>query len=390
MMKNKWVFMGIIIILISLILWFFFLNKKNININNDKVQKQDIEKLKNTDKLSDNYKWPITEKDRVSWFLTGSSDSNSSNKKSLTTGWTKISKEILREKQVYEKTKRFLPLLNNFVSAICRWKNNINDISCNVKYRFFVPKIHSLLYTMYKNQNLTYNETKNILLTSLQKNCKNLPNRDFELLYRNLQENNTICLKEYDKIFANAQKDLDDIFAHMDLKKDFTKPFAYYYGITEDLADTRQIKLQIKIIEWINKKAKENNLKIEDFKLKLLKEQGVDTIEALKQKIINYYEKLFNKYKLQDCSLSLSGYENYFVRLIHEKKAINCFKEKNYLSSNKSYYQDYQKLMDMLAVYSYLSKDFLWAKSRAKASFGPKWVGLVNYLDVNTLTNEKK
>jgi hypothetical protein len=274
--------------------------------------------------------------------------------------------------------------LDNYLKAICWKKTNINDITCNGQFSFLEPRLYFFLLDTKKKLEISFDDIMNFLVAWIQRNCSQVKWENLELLIRAIKKNDTTCTKEIENIYNKKYKELSDLFKNYQLtEKTFSKPFKLYYQIPVDLSDVQQRNLQILILENINKQAKEKYWTIENFKNKMMDYENVESIDNLRENILKDYENLFKRYKLEDCWLKLEGYVNYFVWIPIEKKALKCFKDKKLLDN--WFKEDYNKLMEKINLYTYLTKTFLWEKALAKALFWPEWVWITNLLDINAV-----
>lgn len=281
-------------------------------------------------------------------------------------------------RQILEK-KWYDIQIDHYLKAICKDKSNIDDITCSSEYKLFAPMLYGFLIDMQKRENMKYSDVQNILISHILKNCSKLNNEWIELLERWIKENDMTCTKEINNIYNNYVKKLSNKSIYSLDSKKFYKPISIYYSIPSDLTDNKQYKLQLLIfkkydnllkVKWISKK---------DFNKKLLDSVWAYSIENLKQIILDDYIKLFNKFKLKDCWLSINGYSNYFKWVNIEKKAIKCINSKGI---KDSFLKDYRNIDNLLSIYSYVSKIFPTEKAQAKTLFWEKGIWLTNIVDI--------
>lgn len=284
--------------------------------------------------------------------------------------------ESIRE--ILEK-KWYDTQIDHYLKAICKDKSNIDDITCSSEYKLFAPMLYGFLIDMKKRENMKYSDVQNILISHILKNCSKLNNEWIELLERWIKENDMTCTKEIDNIYNNYVKKLSNKSIYSLDPKKFYKPISVYYSIPSDLTDNKQYKLQLLIFKNYNNLLKVKWISKKDFNKKLLDSVWAYSIENLKQMIIDNYIKLFNKYKLKDCWLSINGYSNYFEWVGIEKKAIKCINSKGI---KDSFLKDYSKIDNLLSVYSYISKIFPTEKAQAKVLFWEKGIWLTNIVDI--------
>jgi len=298
--------------------------------------------------------------------------------------------KIKEEKKVVNKLEEYWynNQLDSYLKAICGDKTNIDDITCSSQFTFFEPRLFSFLLSTKKNLNISYDDLMWFLISWIQRNCSQVKWQNLELLIRAFKENDTTCTKDVTKIYNTKYAELSDLFKNYELsEKTLSKPFKVYYGISNDLTDVKQRNLQILILENINKQAKKKYWSSEKFKKEVLTYVWAETEENLKQLILKDYENLFKKYKLEDCGLKLEWYDNYFVWIPIERKAVKCVEKK---TLDKWFKTDYNKLMEKLSAYSYTSKVFLWEKAVAKALFWQEGIWITNILDINAIVNENQ
>jgi len=390
MKKNNLLFILFWIALLW-ILSFIILNKWLVNKQdiNDDANKHKFIKWKSIDKIAENnsginyiYDLPKKEIEQEKKLP----KENVPAYKILITDDDKTVKE--KQRKFMEKMRQdwFNNELDKYLQAICWWKSNIDDISCNWSYSFFVPRLHYFLQKIDKKYG--YKNAIDFMVSWVIRNCPNVKWEDMELLLRWLKEWDITCSKEVTNIFNDRYKKLEDLFKNYQLSEQtLAKPFEFYYGISNDLTDVKQRKLQVLILENINKQVTQKYNWKEKFKKNVLSYLWYETLEDLKEWILKDYRNLFNNYHLQDCKLKLEWYSNYFIWIPIEHEAVSCIEKK---LLDKWYERDYNKLMEELSAYTYFTKVFLWEKAQAKAIFGPEWVWITNILDINAVINEKK
>jgi len=298
-------------------------------------------------------------------------------------------KEEEKEKIFLKKKWPFIWLLDTFIRWFCEWKKNLVEITCSPNFRVFEPKTYYLLRQLNGSWE-DYNEIIWILYSKLKKWCK-VEDYEMEILIRKIKVNSYTCVRD-DKIAAkNLLNMLKDFFKKNKLtENNINAPFDIYYSVKRRffIPDVEEKKIQVYIMQEIINNLYKQWIDEKSFKSKLMKDLDIDTIEALKEKIKNYRKDLWRKYNFSKCWLNLTGEENYFIYWKIKKNCIKYLRDK--LFKEETFRNDAASFIKMIDVYTYLSKDFLWAKFRAKSSFGPEGVGIVEFLDIyNNAKNAK-
>ena len=368
-----------VLVLVLIILWYFFYSKNNNAKNLQTWQKKVVltpeQKVKEYENLKKNIKIRSDKEEKI----IANMENKIENKNNIVTKWKNSSNSKSKSLREILDSKWYNHQLDNYLKAICKNRSNIDDITCSAEYRFFVPKLYGFLLDMKKNEKLTYQQVQNVMMSAILRNCKKLDSTWIELLERGIKEDDLTCTKELVNIFKNYEKQLNNDSIYSLEPKKFYKPISIYYSIPSDLTDKYQYKLQTIIFSKYKKLLDRNNVSKEEFSKKLLKSVNAYTLENLKENIVNEYIKLYNKYDLDSCGLSINGYSNYFVWVPIEKKAIKCIKNK---WIKKRFLKDYEKIDNMLSIYSYISKVFPTEKLQAKIIFGEKGVWIANLVDI--------
>jgi len=291
-------------------------------------------------------------------------------------------KQIQKSKIFVKKITNYTPIVETFINWFCSWKKTLEEVTCSTRYYANEPKLYWLLQWLYKSKKFTYDELVAYLYTELKKKCK-LSQPDLEVLLDATKSNYNGCMKKW-IVLKKLKNNIKKAFSNIKIsKKNIDKPFNIYYtsAWADSLADIEQRKAQILIIENINKDLSWQNISPKQFRKILLDSVEVDTVESLKQKILKQYEYLFDTYNFKQCWLTINWYGNYFDWENVLPKALKCFKQK--IIMKKNYKKDYSKFMKLISIYTYETKDFLWAKFRAEKIFWREWVWIINVLDLN-------
>lgn len=317
------------------------------------------------------------------------------NKLSVNETGQKINKandiQVKKEKNILQNYQWYLVMMDNFINSFCAWKKSIEEVTCSPNFNYFEPRLYYLLVDFLKKKEVDYDILLWLLYSRLKKDCNKLPDYDIEILYRKIKLNSNTCVKQDKLIALNLEKQLKDFFENNNIdEKSIGKPFDMYYSIKWNyfVPDVEEKKLQAFIIQSIKTNLNKQWKSEEEFKNLLMKNLWVDTVEVLKDKIKTKWEQIWKKYNFKKCWLKLDWEENYFI---YWKIKQNCIKYiKSNLLNKKDFREDINDFMKLIDIYTYLSKDFLWAKFRAKASFWDEWIWIVCFLDIyNSIKNGK-
>jgi len=298
-------------------------------------------------------------------------------------------KDIKKDETLQEKISNYNVPLQNMLRMICSWRKNIEEVTCESSYKIWEPRIYWFVVYAYNKESLSFDDAVLLLYNNILKSCWNLSKIEQNELLQFIKSNNTMCEWNLLKYMKRDEKKLNIFFKENNISKEnISKPFKLYSSLSEtyEWNVVEGTKLKILVIDSINKNLSKQWKKIDNFKKEILSYVGADNITNLKHIIIKKYEDIFDKYDLSKYWLKKEWNIDYFKwdKILRSNKKLFIK-----LVSNKSFQDDYNELFKYISVYTYISKDFLWAKYKAKALFWKEWPWLINLLEVYNMYNEK-